>query len=51
LVDARQRILGRMATGIATTLMGKHKPIYDPACNYMKKREKNFFSLHKIFFD
>ncbi|KAI8063149.1 50S ribosomal protein L13 [Gongronella butleri] len=31
LVDARQRVLGRMATGIATTLMGKHKPIYDPA--------------------
>ncbi|CAB4486459.1 ribosomal protein L13 [Rhizophagus irregularis] len=31
LVDARQRILGRMATRIATTLMGKHKPIYDPA--------------------
>ncbi|CAG8535227.1 11146_t:CDS:2 [Funneliformis caledonium] len=31
LVDAKQRILGRMATGIATTLMGKHKPIYDPA--------------------
>ncbi|CAG8847245.1 19040_t:CDS:2, partial [Racocetra persica] len=29
--DARQRILGRMATNIATTLMGKHKPIYDPA--------------------
>ncbi|RUP50407.1 hypothetical protein BC936DRAFT_139291 [Jimgerdemannia flammicorona] len=34
LVDARQRILGRMATGVATTLMGKHKPIYDPACEY-----------------
>ncbi|CAG8616601.1 15175_t:CDS:2, partial [Acaulospora colombiana] len=31
LVDARQRILGRMAVNIATTLMGKHKPIYDPA--------------------
>lgn len=31
LVDAKQRVLGRMATGIATTLMGKHKPIYDPA--------------------
>ncbi|CAG8450388.1 9275_t:CDS:2 [Diversispora eburnea] len=31
LVDARQRILGRLATKIATTLTGKHKPIYDPA--------------------
>ncbi|CAG8660491.1 44461_t:CDS:2 [Gigaspora margarita] len=31
LVDAKQRILGRMAANIATTLMGKHKPIYDPA--------------------
>ncbi|KAH8552537.1 50S ribosomal protein L13 [Umbelopsis sp. PMI_123] len=33
LVDAKQRVLGRMATGIATTLMGKHKPIYDPAAD------------------
>ncbi|KAG2181370.1 hypothetical protein INT43_008953 [Umbelopsis isabellina] len=33
LVDAKQRTLGRMATGIATTLMGKHKPIYDPAAD------------------
>ncbi|KAI7864367.1 50S ribosomal protein L13 [Spinellus fusiger] len=32
-VDARQRVLGRMATSIATTLMGKHKPIYDPAAD------------------
>lgn len=31
LVDAKERILGRMSTSIATTLMGKHKPIYDPA--------------------
>ncbi|KAG9304756.1 hypothetical protein G9A89_003930 [Geosiphon pyriformis] len=31
LVDARDRILGRMSTGIAVTLMGKHKPIFDPA--------------------
>ncbi|RKP14994.1 50S ribosomal protein L13 [Piptocephalis cylindrospora] len=30
-VDVKDRILGRVATGIATTLMGKHKPIYDPA--------------------
>ncbi|RCH83147.1 54S ribosomal protein L23, mitochondrial, partial [Rhizopus azygosporus] len=30
-VDAKQRVLGRLATNIATTLMGKHKPIYDPA--------------------
>ncbi|KAI9290962.1 50S ribosomal protein L13 [Neoconidiobolus thromboides FSU 785] len=33
LVDAKDRVLGRMATGIATTLMGKHKPIYDPAAD------------------
>jgi len=32
LVDAKQRVLGRMSVGIAETLMGKHKPIYDPAC-------------------
>ncbi|KAI9591668.1 50S ribosomal protein L13 [Syncephalis fuscata] len=31
LVDANERVLGRMATRIAITLMGKHKPIYDPA--------------------
>ncbi|KAF7728615.1 54S ribosomal protein L23, mitochondrial [Apophysomyces ossiformis] len=31
LVDAQQRVLGRLASNIATTLMGKHKPIYDPA--------------------
>jgi large subunit ribosomal protein L13 len=30
-VDAKQRVLGRLATNVATTLMGKHKPIYDPA--------------------
>ncbi len=28
LVDAKDRILGRMATKIATILMGKHKPDY-----------------------
>ncbi|CAG8499616.1 2853_t:CDS:10, partial [Ambispora leptoticha] len=31
LVDARDRILGRLSTNIAVTLMGKHKPIFDPA--------------------
>ncbi|KAL1919929.1 mitochondrial 54S ribosomal protein uL13m [Calcarisporiella thermophila] len=31
LVDAKNRVLGRMSTNIATTLMGKHKPIYDPS--------------------
>jgi large subunit ribosomal protein L13 len=25
--------MGRLATNIATTLMGKHKPIYDPAAD------------------
>ncbi|KAI7897503.1 50S ribosomal protein L13 [Cokeromyces recurvatus] len=32
-VDAKQKVLGRLATNIATTLMGKHKPIYDPAAD------------------
>ncbi|KAK4516194.1 uncharacterized protein ATC70_011163 [Mucor velutinosus] len=32
-VDAKQRVMGRLATNIATTLMGKHKPIYDPAAD------------------
>jgi large subunit ribosomal protein L13 len=30
LVDAKDKILGRLATKIATILMGKHKPIYTP---------------------
>jgi len=30
-VDANERVLGRMASRIAQVLMGKHKPIYDPA--------------------
>ncbi len=30
LVDAQDQILGRMATKIATILMGKHKPTYTP---------------------
>ena len=29
-VDAPDRVLGRMATGIATMLMGKHRPEYTP---------------------
>lgn len=29
-VDATDKILGRLATKIATVLMGKHKPIYTP---------------------
>ena len=29
-VDATDRVLGRMATGIATILMGKHRPEYTP---------------------
>ncbi|MBN1871658.1 MAG: 50S ribosomal protein L13 [Candidatus Omnitrophica bacterium] len=29
-VDAKDKILGRIATGIATTLSGKNKPIYTP---------------------
>ncbi len=30
LVDAKDQVLGRMATQIATRLRGKHKPIYTP---------------------
>ena len=30
LVDARDKVLGRMATKIATVLMGKHKPAWQP---------------------
>jgi len=29
-VDAADRVLGRLATQIATVLMGKHKPTYTP---------------------
>jgi large subunit ribosomal protein L13 len=29
-VDAEGQVLGRMATGIATVLMGKHRPEYTP---------------------
>jgi len=30
LVDATDQVLGRLATRLATILMGKHKPIYTP---------------------
>jgi large subunit ribosomal protein L13 len=30
LVDAKDKILGRLATSVATLLMGKHKPEYTP---------------------
>ncbi|KDN36142.1 60S ribosomal protein L23 [Tilletiaria anomala UBC 951] len=30
-VSARSRVLGPLAVSIATTLMGKHKPHYDPS--------------------
>ena len=29
-VDATDQVLGRLATKIATVLMGKHKPVYTP---------------------
>jgi len=29
-VDARERVLGRLASFVATRLRGKHKPIYTP---------------------
>lgn len=28
MIDAKDEVLGRMSTGIATLLMGKHKPTY-----------------------
>ena len=31
LIDAEGKVLGRMATQIATILMGKHKPLYTPS--------------------
>ena len=30
LIDAEGQVLGRLATRIATILMGKHKPVYTP---------------------
>ena len=30
IVDAKDRVLGRMATRIATILQGKHRPTYTP---------------------
>lgn len=33
IVDAKDKVLGRMATRIATVLMGKHKPSYSPERN------------------
>ncbi len=30
LIDAKDRVLGRLATRVATVLMGKHKPDYTP---------------------
>jgi large subunit ribosomal protein L13 len=30
IVDAEDRVLGRLATQVATVLMGKHKPTYTP---------------------
>lgn len=32
-VDVKGQVLGRMASRIATILMGKHKPIYTPHCD------------------
>ena len=32
-LDADAQIVGRLATGIATVLMGKHKPSYTPHVN------------------
>jgi len=33
LIDAEDKVLGRMAARIAIVLQGKHKPIYTPHCD------------------
>ena len=33
LIDAEEKVLGRMAARIATVLQGKHKPVYTPHCD------------------
>lgn len=33
LVDARGKVLGRLATQIAKILLGKHKSVYTPSCD------------------
>ncbi|THH06621.1 hypothetical protein EW145_g3952 [Phellinidium pouzarii] len=39
-VDASGRTLGKLAERIATVLMGKHKPIYDPGVSvYLQNRD------------
>ncbi|BGP22438.1 50S ribosomal protein l13 [Rhodotorula toruloides] len=63
-VDADGQILGRLATRIAIVLMGKHKPIYDPAtdcgdyvvvtnCDKIrvtgKKAEQKVYRHHTMF--
>ena len=30
LIDASDKVLGKLATEVATLLLGKHKPIYSP---------------------
>lgn len=42
--------MGRLATNIATTLMGKHKPIYDPAGNLLNNIFTAFFRVYWHFF-
>ncbi|KAJ1730063.1 54S ribosomal protein L23, mitochondrial [Coemansia biformis] len=64
LVDARGQVLGRLGTQIAQTLMGKHKPIYDPSADcgdYVvvvnakhiavsgRKREQKLYRHHSRF--
>jgi hypothetical protein len=45
--------MGRLATNIATTLMGKHKPIYDPAGKNKKIKqihlEESITHMHKLY--
>ena len=66
LIDAKDQVLGRMASKIATLLMGKNKPYYTPNfdCGDIvvvtntdhikltgnKSEEKFYFSIENILF-
>jgi hypothetical protein len=41
-VDASERVLGEVAGRIAVVLMGKHKPIYDPACAFFPSNNSRY---------
>lgn len=49
-VDASGRILGKLAGRIATVLMGKHKPTYDPSSKLLFNFQTNLFSALILVF-